>query len=347
MLAVASVAISPLSSAAGRPLLLQTADPGDNLLYTQLKGQTESFTDASSRHDQTAMGRLLDDDVLFSGGNGSVDRDPARDKNDALSTLLKGQTQAFRNAGQRGDVAEMKRYLDDNVIFINEDGVLSWYADFGGVAAAAPPGAISSTVTVTDWVLHYSGDVAVSSFINDQVVHYGGQVLNFKFLSVETWIEHGEAWKLLASHTIPLHQDPSGVTLSADQLNEYAGSYSIAPGHAVTVVRDGDALRRISDAGNDLLHAEVRDIFFVPGSPSGYARRRIIFHRDVSGRVSNTRQRASCSQEPRVPASRTETRFRRHRRRDVSYSGALSFTGLAMSPLPHSSTIETPTTMGD
>jgi hypothetical protein len=66
MLAVASVAISPLSSAAGRPLLLQTADPGDNLLYTQLKGQTESFTDASSRHDQTAMGRLLDDDVLFS-----------------------------------------------------------------------------------------------------------------------------------------------------------------------------------------------------------------------------------------------------------------------------------------
>ena len=57
------------------------------------------------------MGRLLDDDVLFSGGNGSVDRDPARDKNDALSTLLKWQTQAFRNAGQRGDVAEMKRYL--------------------------------------------------------------------------------------------------------------------------------------------------------------------------------------------------------------------------------------------
>ena len=148
-------------------LLLQTADSGDNLLYTQLKGQTESFTDASSRHDQTAMGRLLDDDVLFSEGNGSVDRDPARDKNDALSTLLKGQPQAFRNAGQRGEVAEMKRYLDDNVVFINEDGVLSRYADFEGVAAAAPPGAISSTVTMTDWVLHYSGDVAVSSFIND------------------------------------------------------------------------------------------------------------------------------------------------------------------------------------
>jgi hypothetical protein len=84
-----------------------------------------------------------------------------------------------------------------------------------------------------------------------------------------------------------LHQDPSGVTLSADQLNQYSGAYSIAPGHAVTIVRDGDALRRISDAGNDLLHAEVRDIFFAPGSPSGYARRRIIFHRDVSGRVSS------------------------------------------------------------
>lgn len=289
-LAVLWAAILPLSnggSKGGAHHLPPSASlPDDDPLYILLKTQTEAFSDASSRLDQTAMDKLLDDDVLFSSGSGSVDRDLARDKNDDLSAFIKLQTQAFRDAGRRGDVAAMKSYLDDNVVFVNEDGVVTGRSDFLRGAPAAPPKGTSSTVAVTDWVLHSSGGVAVSSFVDDQVIHCGAQALNYKFLSVETWVKHGEAWKLLASHTIPLHQDPPGVTLSPDQLNEYAGAYRIAPDYVVRIVRDGNALKRINKASTDKLIPEARDVFFVPGLPSGYARRRIIFQRDAGGRVS-------------------------------------------------------------
>ena len=52
--------------------------------------------------------------------------------------LLHKQTQAFSDAGQRGDGAAMAKMLDPDVIFFNETGEKATRADMAG---ATPPAA--------------------------------------------------------------------------------------------------------------------------------------------------------------------------------------------------------------
>ncbi|HEY6332163.1 MAG TPA: DUF4440 domain-containing protein [Blastocatellia bacterium] len=259
----------------------------EDTVASLLKQQTDAFADASSRGNQAILDSYLDDQVLFSGGNGQVDRDPKLDKNDSVSALLKQQTQAFRDAGQRGDTAAMKAYLDDEALFVNEDRIVYGARDFQGGAPAAAPKGVPSTVTISDWVVHYSGDVAVCSFIDDQVIRYEGQTLNPKFLSVETWIKRGDAWKLIGSQTIPLHQDPSAASVPSDNLDDYAGSYTAGPALSTVISRQGNLLYSSTNEGKPVrMRAEAHDVFFTTGLPAGYARAHIVFRRDSDGRIT-------------------------------------------------------------
>ena len=67
-----------------------------------IRQQIDISSEAGQRGDQATVDKYLDDAVLFSAGDGTVQRDTKLDQNDALSTLLKQQTQVFRNASQRG-----------------------------------------------------------------------------------------------------------------------------------------------------------------------------------------------------------------------------------------------------
>jgi ketosteroid isomerase-like protein len=252
-----------------------------------LRHQTDAFSDASDRHDQQAMNALLDDDVLFSGGNGTVDRDPQRDKNDKTSLLLKQQTESFREAGQRGDISAMRRYLDDQVLFVNEDGVVSTHGNFRTGAPAAPPKPGSSTLTLSDWVLHDRGDVAVASYTDHQTVQFGDQVLSYQFLSVDSWVKRRSGWKLIGSETIPLNQDPPAVTPALEQLADYAGEYGAGQLLHVSIALDGNALTLSTNGGNSAVLVPIsRGEFILGGTAPGYARTPIIFQRDAQGRVS-------------------------------------------------------------
>src|ERR1700690_2522545 len=130
-----------------------------------IRQQTDISSAAGQRGDQATVEKYLDDAVLFSAGDGTVQRDTKLDQNDAVSMLLKQQTQAFCEASQRGDLAKMRSYLDDQVLFINEEGVAFNRKDFAGGAPATAPKGTHSTVAITDWVLHSSDNVAVSSFV--------------------------------------------------------------------------------------------------------------------------------------------------------------------------------------
>ena len=259
----------------------------DEALTALLRHQTDLGSDAGQRGDQATMESFLDDEVLFSGGDGSVARDAKFDRSDAVSALIKQQTQAFLDAGQRGDLAAMRRYLDHQVLFTNEDGSASGWRDFAGGAPAAPPTGVPSTISMSDWVLHHRGDVAVSSFIDHQLVRYDGQSLEYKYLTVETWIQRGAAWKLLGSETIPLHQDPPAITLPPEALQDYMGVYSAGPGSSVTVSLDqGAVVFTTNGTPGAPLKPEARDVFFRAGVPPGYAPSRTIFQRDTNGLVS-------------------------------------------------------------
>ena len=176
--------------------------------------------------------------------------------------FLHKQTQAFSDAGQRGDGATMARMLDPDVIFFNETGEKATRADMAG---ATPPttGAPILTITTTDWACKVYGDVAVTSFVD---VLEQGKPGEMKFRSVETWRQKSGAWKMIGSETLSLPQDPEPVVLDEKALEEYAGSYEAGANMKFTFARKGDELvASLNGSAGTAQKAQARDIFFSPG----------------------------------------------------------------------------------
>jgi ketosteroid isomerase-like protein len=193
--------------------------------------------------------------------------------------LLHERTQAFSDAGQRGDGAAMAKLLDPNVIFFNETGEKATRADMAG---ATPPAAGTPirTITTTDWDCKVYGDVAVTSFID---VLEQGKPTEMKFRSVETWRKEGVAWKMIGSETLTLAQDPDPVDLDAKSLDEYAGSYEAGTGMKFTFARrDGELVASLNGGAQTVQKAQARDIFFTPGHGATPK----VFRRGDDGKVS-------------------------------------------------------------
>jgi hypothetical protein len=176
--------------------------------------------------------------------------------------FLHKQTQAFSDAGQRGDGVAMAKMLDPGVIFFNETGEKASRAD---MASATPPatGAPISTITTTDWDCKVYGDVAVTSFID---VVEQGRPSEGKFRSVETWRKEGAAWKMIGSETLTLQQDPDSVVIAAEALDEYVGSYEGGASMKFTFAhKGGDLVASLNGGAETVQKAQDRDIFFTPG----------------------------------------------------------------------------------
>jgi ketosteroid isomerase-like protein len=176
--------------------------------------------------------------------------------------LLHERTQAFSDAGQRGDGAAMAKMLASDVIFFNETGEKATRADMAG---ATPPSAAAPvrTITTTDWDCKVYGDVAVTSFID---VLEQGKPGEAKFRSVETWRKEGVAWKMIGSETLSLQQDPDPVVLEGKALDDYAGSYEAGASMKFTFARKGgDLIASLNGGAATVQKAQARDIFFTPG----------------------------------------------------------------------------------
>jgi hypothetical protein len=195
--------------------------------------------------------------------------------------LLKAQTQAFSDAGQRGDGATMAALLDPKVVFFNEGGDRATRADMAGATPPAAPGPRVS-MTVTDWTCSRFGDAAVAGFIDVRDADGPDGRTVQRFRSVETWRLQAGAWRMIGSQTLALPDDPAAIALTPAQLEEYVGTYRSSDGREFRFVREGDRLLASLAGGPATAQAaEVRDIFFSPG----HARFRKVFTRDRAGRV--------------------------------------------------------------
>ena len=176
--------------------------------------------------------------------------------------LLYKRTQAFSDAGQRGDGAAMAKMLDADVIFFNETGEKATRTD---MAAATPPAAGTPirTITTTDWGCKVYGNVAVTSFIDVLEQASPGEM---HFRSVETWKKEGAAWKMIGSETLTLQQDPDPVVLDGKTLDEYVGGYEGGVNMKFTLARKGSELVASLNGGAETAQkAQAHDIFFTPG----------------------------------------------------------------------------------
>jgi ketosteroid isomerase-like protein len=201
------------------------------------------------------------------------------DEDDAA--LIKRQSQAFSDASASGDTKTLARYLDEHVVFINENGDIASKADL--TASGPPPSkSVSNRLVQTDFAVQLHGDVAVTRFVDNATVHVGEQVVKARYLSTEVWQKEGDAWLMISSQTLALSDDPVAQPLAPAVLDDYVGTYQAAPGWRVTIKRQGSSLVSTTNGAPPTpLLAELRDVLFTPGQP----RLRRIFERDEAGKI--------------------------------------------------------------
>lgn len=200
----------------------------------------------------------------------------------ALSALLKKQTQAFSDAGQKGDAATIDRYLDPDVVFTNETGAIATKKDLVEGTTPTPANAPKRRIEVTNWALRRQGDVATATFIDKLTQEFHGQTLILQFQSTETWAKRADGWKMIASHTMNVQHAPQAIHLSPAELDAYVGVYQLDPTFVVKITRRGDGLEASANGGAAIpLQVEIKDVLFTPSAPNV----RRLFQRDATGRI--------------------------------------------------------------
>jgi ketosteroid isomerase-like protein len=197
-----------------------------------------------------------------------------------LSALLKSQTQSFSDAGLKGDSATMARLLDPQVVFTNETGSIVTKQQILDSAAPSPG---ERHIEVTNWSMTRQGsDLATGTFIDVLTQKSAGMTLIYRYQSTEVWAKRADGWKMIASHTMVVPQDPPAIALEPSQMDEYVGTYQASPELIVRITRAGDGLQSSTNgAAPTLLKAEYKDVMFIPGTAPGVR----IFQRDTTGHL--------------------------------------------------------------
>jgi hypothetical protein len=200
-----------------------------------------------------------------------------------VSALLLAKTAAFSDASQRNDGRAMGEMLDNRVVFFNEGGDRASKADMAASVPATGPAGVTTKMEITDWQCELHGVVAVASFIDDQRQDFHGQPFHARYRSVETWLRQGTDWRMIASETIALLDDPKTIRLMPSTLQDYVGRYEAAPGVGYVITLVGGQLVGSANGGPASPQvAEVRDVLFTPGR----SRAKKIFERNGSGDVT-------------------------------------------------------------
>ena len=206
---------------------------------------------------------------------------PRQAENDAA--VIKRLSQAFSDASASGNALVLKRLLDDNVIFINENGDQATKKDLVDSASPPPKGVFEQARAERSANQDSRRRRPSPAFTDNATVNFYGQSLHAAYRSTEVWVKEHDGWKMVSSQTLALQQDPPAVTLPSSVLDQYVGTYSGGDGLTVVIAHVGDGLTAAANGGKPAEYkAELKDVFFVAGQP----RNRRIFQRDATGAVT-------------------------------------------------------------
>jgi len=219
-----------------------------------------------------------------------------------VAAVLRTQTQALLDAVSSGDPTVWDRYLDPGVMYLAESGEIEDKKQLLAEVKPLPTG-ISGKIEIGRFEARVHGDTAVVFHVDEEYERYFGHAIHAQYLNTATWRLGPTGWKLIATQVLASLIDPPAITLPADQLDDYLGSFQLTPEVHYTIRRDGDHLvgQRTGRPAQPLL-VEARDVFFVAGQP----RSRKIFLRDSRGRVTGFADRREArdipwTKEPATP----------------------------------------------
>lgn len=200
----------------------------------------------------------------------------------APAAELRAATQALLDAVGTGDRTVWNRYLDDDIVHVDENGERRAKRELISQIAPLPEGLIGS-ITISTFEAHFWDDLAVVTHEDQESLSYHGQHLGARFRSVDTWRRTPAGWRLVGMHVAAVLRDPPHIALSRRELCTYNGRYALTATIYVDVRCEGQRLR-VEREGRpaDLYDAEVRDVFFLAGRP----RTRRIFERGAHGDIT-------------------------------------------------------------
>lgn len=190
------------------------------------------------------------------------------------------RTQELFDAVAVGNQTPWKKYFADDAIYFNEMGrsmgKRALVADITGL-----PKGYTGAIKITKVQSRILGHTAILSYDTDESENIFGQQMTARYHATDTWMFREGRWQIVAGQMLRYYEDPAAITLNHAQLDDYVGTYQLAPGITLTITREGDKL--YSKRGNrpkDLLLPEAPGLFFRPGVEG-----RRLFHRNQYGKV--------------------------------------------------------------
>jgi len=203
---------------------------------------------------------------------------------------------ALREAALRRDMAAWSRYVADDCIFSNDDGVFVTKAQIVESLGKLPP-EYDRTVNPRDYVVHVYGSTAVINFRLTAHEQFTDADIISELRETETYVKQNGSWLLVARQwgKLPVNfRKP--VAVDASVYEDYVGQYESRPFGDVDIVsvKDGRLWSHIGKDEDEYLPLGA-DTFFAKSDLGS-----VTFSRDAQSHVTGYTYHLSDGQEIHV-----------------------------------------------
>jgi len=190
------------------------------------------------------------------------------------------RTQELFDAVAIGNQGPWKQYFAEDAMYFDEKGHSLDKPALVADITPLPKG-YSGTIKIVKAQSRILGRTAILTYDLDETETIYGQSMTARYHGTDTWMFRDGRWQIVAGQMFRYYEDPAPGKIDTTRLNDYLGTYELAPGIRLTVSREGDQLySKRGDRPRDLFMPEAPDLFFRPGAEG-----RRLFHRNDSGKV--------------------------------------------------------------
>ena len=178
-----------------------------------------------------------------------------------------------------GDSSTWSKYLDPQWHIVDEDGAVSARSEF--LAAFKPfPKEVSGQIQVTRPIFSFHGNTVVIHYVADEYESFYGQKLHTTYGTMDVWYKTDTSWMLLSMQDFEIPAWPPAITLSANTLQKYTGTYRLTDSLTAVVSLQNDTLfLQKRNHKKEALFPETPTVFFHKSE----ARGRKVFVTDDKG----------------------------------------------------------------
>ena len=148
--------------------------------------------------------------------------------------------QSLMDAVASGDKAVWERVMDPSCVVTSEEGEVVPREKLLADLQPLPPG-LAGAITVKDLTVQEFPGFAVVRYLADEWETVFGQKLTVQYRTTDTYRQTDRGWKMVASHTSVVTEDPAAQDVSKADWPAFVGTYRLLPdGWTFTVeLRDG------------------------------------------------------------------------------------------------------------